>query len=104
MVKWCDDLYFDETIEDSKEMIMNKIEQGICQKGVYVIALASNDNNLFDIYNVNEIQMNYYKKRIIKIVAILGSKEHAISQVASMIMDMINKCGVINPKTYYSFI
>ena len=49
MIKWCDNLYIDELITPCKMEVIEKINKGIFQKGIYVIAIASNEKNLFDI-------------------------------------------------------
>lgn len=103
MVTWCRDLYVDEELLPCKKDILIKIEQGFPLKGIYIVSLASNDSNLFDIINANEIARPFYKKQDVKVVAISKGKEQATRLVACMIEDMYEKNGKIKPKEYFYF-
>ncbi len=103
MIEFSKDLYIDDDLLACKKEVMDNVIKGIYQKGIYVVALAFNDKNLFDIYNANELSNIYYKKRDIKVVAISNGKIKAAKLVSNIIEDMYNKQKKLIPKEYFSF-
>lgn len=103
MIKWYDKLYMDNFTKKNQKKIVKLIEKGKLSFGVYVIMLASNSNNLFDIMNANELLFNHYKKNEIYIVGMAFSRESAMELVQVMIEEVYHNTGDIDVKNYMKF-
>lgn len=54
-MNWYRKLYLGETVKKSKEELMDKLEKNAGLPGMYVITLASNGRDLFDIFSANQL-------------------------------------------------
>lgn len=70
---------------------------------VYCIAMASNPNNLFDIYNTNEFLFQYYRQKEIKVVGLASSKESAFEMVADIVNDVYQQTGKLDVRTFFQW-
>lgn len=103
MIKWCDKLYMDETIKKRPVKWKKKLEQEKISYELYCIALASNQNNLLDIINCNELLFRYYKQQDIRIVGLAKSRERAILLVQEMLGDIYQETGNLDVRSYFKF-
>lgn len=102
MIIWSDNLYFSKDIKDSKKIKIKKsIEKGKLNFEVYCITFASNNQNLFDIMNVNELLFPYYARRDMYITGIATSKEEAVLLVVDMLMEVYNNTGDFLVRDYF---
>lgn len=103
MIRWYRDLYLDDKAKKNKHKCMHSLEQGKLTMGLYCIAIASNQENLFDIINTNELLFKHYKRSVISIVGLAYGKESAISLVTNIITEMYQQLGDIDTKSYFLF-
>lgn len=103
MMKWYPVLYLDPATEKKEKKIKKRMERRKVNAQVYCVAIASNDKNLFDIYNVNELLFQYYQQKEIKIVGLAGSKESAVGMVADIVNDMYQQTGKIDAGTFFQW-
>lgn len=81
--------------------LKKSIEKGKLKFEVYCITFASNNENLFDIMNVNELLFPFYKRKEIYIVGLATSKEEAILLVVDMLMEIYNNTGDFLVREYF---
>lgn len=70
---------------------------------VYCIAMASNSNNLFDIYNTNEFLFRYYRQKEIKVIGLASSRESAFKMVADIVNNVYQQTGKLDVRTFFQW-
>lgn len=91
----------DEKISPKVEAIMEQMEQERVTFGVYCIALASNEHNLFDIINAKELLFSHYKRNEINIIGLGSSKARAIQMVAKIIEQIYQETKGFEVRQYF---
>lgn len=101
-MKWYRNLYCSDNLEDEKKKIIKEIRHHKRQWNIYVITLARNNYDLFDIYHVNVLYQPYYRKREdeITVIGIAKGKEEAMKLVEKIVMDVYQKTGDCKVKEY----
>lgn len=102
MITWYHKLYMDDHIIKNVDKIKTAIEENKPSIGIYCIALASNENNLFDIMNVNELMFQHYRRNKIYILGLARGKESAKRLVVRMIEDVYNETGDFHAREYFA--
>lgn len=103
MIKWYDNLYMDHIMEKKQNKIKKKIQGSKATLNVYCIIFASNEHNLFDILDANELKSSFYKKRDIYILGLAYGKENAISIIKFMMEEIYKNTGEFNVREYFKF-
>lgn len=102
MIQWSEHLFLYDVINQKKlNKIKKSIENGKLTFEVYCIAIASNKENLFDIYNANELLFRYYASKHIFIVGIAFSKEDAFTLVTQILNKIYIETGEFSIRTYF---
>lgn len=102
MVLWSSRLYVGEKLERKKERVIASINNREAAYGVYLIALASNPNNLFDILEANELLFPHYKRTNIHVIGLAKGREEAIGLVREMIMEVYHNTGEFDVRSYFT--
>lgn len=102
MIKWYHALYMDDRIVKNVDKIKTAIEANKRTVDIYCIALASNENNLFDIMNVNELMFQHYRRNKIYILGLARGKENAKRLVVRMIEDVYRETGDVHAREYFA--
>lgn len=103
MIKWSNELYFDDVVKKKPEKWKKKVENGKLSYNLFCICLASNEHNLFDIINCNELFFRHYKRNNLYIAGLAKTKEDAIYLLQDMIEDIYKKTGDVKVKEYFTF-
>lgn len=103
MVKWCNNLYMDEEIRKEPIKWKKRIEEDKIPYGLFCIAFASNEKNLFDIIDCKEFWFRHYKRNEIFIVGLAKDKGSAILLLQNMIEDIYKKTGGFLVREYFEF-
>jgi len=103
MIKFSNDLYIDDDLLACKSEVMDNVIKGNYQKNIFLVTLATNDKNLFDIYNANELSKSVFKDRMVKVVAMANSKIKAIELVSNIIEDIYKSQKNVIVRDYFSF-
>lgn len=103
MIKWYEKIYMDEKVEKNPEKYIKCIENGKLSLGLYCITLASNDKNLFDIIETNELLFRHYKNNTIYIIGLAKGKDRAIQIVQDLILEVYQHTGGFKVREYYDF-
>lgn len=86
MIYWYDSLYMDGTVRKNVKKCKKNIEQGgrffrnrcFSGKGYFVVALANNGKNLFEIMNTNQMFFRYYESKKLYVLGVAGDFEGAV--------------------------
>lgn len=94
-------LYVSESLEKKKDKIIKKIKANKKFIHLYVITNAAHKDNLFDIYNYNQLFQkvfhNYYD---LTIYGIAKNQEEAYQLVEQMIQDCVTNEGTCDVSRY----
>lgn len=102
MILWTSRIYFGDKLNKKKDKVIASINNSEVTFGVYCITFASNEDNLFDIMNANELLFPHYKKSEVRIVGLAKGKEEALELVQKMLMEVYHKTGSFDVKTYFT--
>lgn len=103
MIKWYDNLYMDHVIEKKQKKVKKKIQEGKVTVNTYCIIFSSNEQNLFDILDANELKFSFYKNRDIYILGLAFGKDNAIAIMTSMIEEIYKNTGKFKVREYFRF-
>lgn len=102
MVEWATKLYIGRNLEKNKEKAIASINKRMATFGIYLIAFASQPDNLFDIMDANELLFPHYKRADIRIIGLAEGKEEAIDLVHGMIMEVYKATGDFKVRDYFT--
>lgn len=102
MIQWASKLYIGEKLIKKKDKAISKISKGKVTTGVYCIAFASGQHNLFDIMDANQLLFTHYKKKDITIVGLARGREEALDLVQDMLIEIYKNTGDFNVREYFT--
>lgn len=97
---WYEDLYVGESIIHKKNKIKWKIRHNAGQIDIYVIALASNKENLLDIIPAQELLLKGYPKRQLSIIGLAKGYQEAVEVAASVVDEVYHETGGFAVRSY----
>lgn len=97
---WYEDLYVGESIVHKTKKIKWKICHNAGQLNIYVIALASNRENLLDIIPSWELLQKGYPKKELRVVGLAKGYEEAIEVAASIVDEVYRRTGEFQIEPY----
>lgn len=102
MITWAEKLYLSKKLKN-KDLIKVKsdIESNSLKKSLYCISFASNQDNLFDIYNSNQLRYNYYQNHNDYILGLADNREEAIGLIIEIIEEIYEKTGEFKVREYF---
>lgn len=100
-MKWHEDLYSGESIKPRIKKVRWKIIHSAGQIHVYVITLASNEQNLLDIIPSRELLQKHYPKKGLYIVGLAGNYEEALELAGCIVSDVYKATGGFNIRKYF---
>lgn len=103
MIKWSNEMAVDKTIAKKLDKTKKALEEESFRLGVYCIALASNEKNLFDIVCSNELLFKHYKKNTIYIVGLACSRESAVLVLSELVEKILKERQDIKIREYFTF-
>jgi len=92
-MKWYKDLYVGESIQHKYEKIKWKIKHNAGQIDIYVIAIASNPQNLLDIIPAQELMQKGYPKKELFVIGLAKGMKEAHEIVTQIIDEVYQKTG-----------
>lgn len=98
-MKFYKHLYCGESVIADKKKICRKLKSNAGQLQIYVITLATDQNQL-EIYHCAYLQQKYYKNHPPFIVGIAKGYEEAVALVTKITQEVIEKTGNANIKEY----
>lgn len=103
MIKWSGKLYMDEKIEKEPDKWKKRLEENKLSYSLFCVALASNEKNLLDIINCNELWFQHYRRNDIYIVGLALDKGNAVKLVENIIQDIYSETGAFQVRDYFEF-
>lgn len=97
---WYDDLYVGESIVHKTNKIKWKIRHNAGQLDIYVITLASNENNLLDIIPAQELLQKGYPKRRLYVVGLAKGYDEAVEVAVSIVDEVYRRTGAFAIRSY----
>lgn len=95
-MKWYRKLYLGSGLENKKDELVRKLECNAGVPGLYVITLASNKNNLFDIFSSNMLLQPVLHGLCPVIIGLTKSQEEAIRMIEEIVMATWKETGAFD--------
>ncbi len=99
-MNWYNQLYIGESIAKSAGKIKKKIKYGKLTLDIYIIAFASNPENLLDIIPANELLQKGYPKKRMNVIGLARGYEEALMVVTGIIEETYQKTGGVDVWNY----
>ena len=93
-------LYVSPTLEKKKEKIIRKLKINIGLRGVFILTLASNGRDLFDIMDAAYVKQKALRRNLPMIIGIAASHGEALSMAIRIIEEAISETGTVDVKQY----
>ena len=88
MEKIYNEVFVNSDFKWNIEEVIDKIKNRKIMFGIYLIMYSSNENNLLDIVNANELKFTHYMRSTNYIIGIADSKNNALEVVQNIIITM----------------
>ena len=102
-MRWAVNLYTTEKTKKMLPRIMQKTKNRKLQPGIWLITIASNEQNLFDIFQSIYYMQPVYSKLNPDIVGVAESEDAAKELLIRMTEDMYKETGNFNARSYFKF-
>lgn len=99
-MRWYRKLYVSEAIGDKAGRIKWKISHNAGTVSVYVIAFASNPDNLLDIIPAWQLMQKGYPKKDLKIIGLAKGYDDAIALVQQIVEETYANTGDVDVWSY----
>lgn len=96
-----DNIFTDEHCKNEAHSILTYLKDNRFLSGIYCIIYSTNDKDLFDIINLNELRVSYYRNREIYILGLAKGRNSAISLVAELINKELETDNIDNIRSFY---
>ena len=80
-MQWAEHLYLTDKTAKKKDKIIRKANRGIGMLSIYLITLASNPQNLFDIFHAAHLKQSAFYRQDLFVVGIASGYEEALELV-----------------------
>lgn len=102
-MRWALNLYTTEKTKKKLPKIMWKMKRRRIQPGIWLITIASNPENLLDIFQSIYYLQPAFLKQNPDIVGIAEDEEAAKELVVQMLQDIYEKNGNFDVRSYFEF-
>ena len=102
-MRWAVNLYTTEKTEKMLPRIKHKLRRGKIQPGIWLITIASNEENLLDLFQSVYYIQPMFAKMNPDIVGIADSEDAAKNLLINMVEDMYTETGAFDVRTYFKF-
>lgn len=99
-MKWYQNLYIGETAEKKKKKIIWKVNHNAGMVNVFLITLASNGQDLFDIISSAVVSQKAARRNCPMIVGIACGHEEAVGLALQITLEVYQETGDFKVKTY----
>lgn len=100
-MRWAQNLYLSEKTAKKKEKIIRKANRGAGMVSIYFITLASNSQNLFDIFHAAHLKQPAFYGQNPYVVGIASGYEEALFMLRQMIEDIYRETGAFRVREYF---
>ena len=102
-MRWAVNLYTTEKTKNMLPRIIQKLRRGKLQPGIWLITIASNEQNLLDIFQSVYYIQPMFAKLNTDIVGIADSEEAAKELLQKIVEDVYRETGCFDVRTYFEF-
>ena len=102
-MRWARNLYTTEKTRKKLPRIMHKVRKNQIQQGVWLVTIASNEQNLLDIFHSIFYIQPVHRMMNPDIVGIAESEEAAKELVLEITKDVYEQNGNFDVRTYFQF-
>lgn len=108
MIFWYDNLYMDDWVRKNREKCRKTIERRSVwqklpwKKSYYIITLANNKENLFEIISTDEMFFRYYGYTDIYIVGVARDYDSAVEILTNFLTKGYQKDSEYNPRNVFT--
>ena len=99
-MKFLQELYLGEKVAPKVEQVVKKIENNQTVPNLYLIAMASNPDNMLDLIPQKDILQKGYPKEELCVIGLAADKKEAAKVVQSVIEESLLKIGSADIRTY----
>lgn len=92
-MRWYHKLYIGKTARKKRYKIVWKVKHRAGMLGVYLITLASNEENLLDIFDSSLLLQPHFRSENLFIVGIACGYDEAVELAATIIDELYRKTG-----------
>lgn len=100
-MRWAKELYLSEKTAKKKDKIIRKANRGVGMVSIYFISLASNEQNLFDIFHAAYLKQPAFYGQNPFIVGIASGYEEALEMIQQMVDDIYRETGGFRVREYF---
>ena len=104
MITWDDNLRCSERIRKDLRSIRRRVRwRKATSATTFCITFATNEKNLFDIYNMGELLFEHYRRSDVDlhILGLADSREEACELVAEMVKEVYDATGGLDVRKYF---
>lgn len=102
MIKWYHNLYLDEKAAKKEKKFRKCVtSEKILKRHCTVIALASNEENLFDIFDTKELYFRYNRRRELYVIGLAVNYESALELLQIMLSDVMAAEKTFSPRQFF---
>ena len=102
-MRWAGNLYTTEKTKRALPRIRHKLKTRRPQPGIWLITIASNDQNLLDLFQAVYYIQPMFQKMNPDIVGVAESEEAAKEMLVKMTGDVFQKQGNFDVRAYFKF-
>lgn len=102
-MRWAENLYTTEKTKKKLPRIMQKVKKCRLQPGLHLITIASNTENLLDIFQSAFYIQPMFAKMNPDIVGIAENEDAAKELVVQILKDIYEKNGNFDVRSYFRF-
>lgn len=99
-MEWHEDLYAGESVKKKLKKVKWKIMHHAGQLRVYVITLASGQDNLLDLIPSRELLQKGYPKKNLYVVGLAGNYDEALELAGHIVSDVYRATGGFDVRSY----
>ena len=99
-MEWYRHLYLNEKLAPKRKKLIRKLETNAGLPGIYVITVASNEKDLFDIFSANLLLQPVLHGHCPMIIGLAQSEEEAMDIVCNIVTESFQKYGHCDVMAY----
>lgn len=100
-MRWAKELYLSERTAKKKDKIIRKANRGVGMISIYFISLASNEENLFDIFHAAYLKQAAFYRQDPFVVGIASDYDEALEMTRQMVEDIYRETGDFRVREYF---
>ena len=100
-MQWAKNLYLTDKTAGKKDKIIRKANRGVGMFSIYFVTLASNEENLFDIFHAAHLKQPVFYRQNPFVVGIASGYDEAVELVRQMVEDVYRETGAFGVREYF---